>query len=294
MRSGFLTSILFHAAVVAVSYFGLPYIQPPPLISEEPIWVEVVNISDVTNAPSPPPEPAEDPPPEPPEAEALPPEPEPEPEPEQAALPPEPEPEPEPIPEPEPEPVVEPEPEPKPEPKAEPKPKPKFAAVKPKRKPKPPDAFEKVLKTIEELKKKAPAKKPEKPAEKKKPSFDDMMAKALTAPLKKQNPRQPLSISDIDLVRQQIRKCWNLPAGAKEAENLVIEISVIMNSDGTVRGDPKILDQARLKSDPFFKAAAESAKRALLNPKCSPLKLPPEKYSQWQRMTFTFNPQEMF
>jgi len=191
------------------------------------------------------------------------------------------------------EPEPEPEPEPKPEPKAEPKPKPKFAAVKPKRKPKPPDAFEKVLKTIEELKKKAPAKKPEKPAEKKKPSFDDMMAKALTSPSKKQNRQQPLSISEIDLVRQQIRRCWNLPAGAKEAENLVIEVSVIMNSDGTVR-QAKVVDSARMNSDPFFRAAAESARRALLNPRCNPLKLPPEKYSQWQRTTFTFNPKEMF
>jgi hypothetical protein len=38
---------------------------------------------------------------------------------------------------------------------------------------------------------------------------------------------------------------------------------------------------------------AESALRALRNPRCSPLALPPEKYQQWQEMIFNFNPKDM-
>ena len=66
-----------------------------------------------------------------------------------------------------------------------------------------------------------------------------------------------------------------------------------MNSDGTVR-QARIIDQGRLESDPFFRAAAESALRAVLNPRCNPLKLPPEKFKQWQNMTLIFDPQKMF
>jgi hypothetical protein len=46
-------------------------------------------------------------------------------------------------------------------------------------------------------------------------------------------------------------------------------------------------------SDPFYRAAAESALRAVLNPQCSPLKLPPDKYEQWKILELTFNPKDL-
>ena len=64
-----------------------------------------------------------------------------------------------------------------------------------------------------------------------------------------------------------------------------------MNQDGTVRS-AELLNSDRM-SDPFFQAAAESARRALLNPRCQPLKLPPEKYDQWQTFTITFDPKDV-
>ena len=66
-----------------------------------------------------------------------------------------------------------------------------------------------------------------------------------------------------------------------------------MNPDATVR-EARILDQGRLHSDPFFRAAAESALRAVLNPRCNPLKLPLEKYNQWRNMILIFDPRDMF
>ncbi len=207
-----------------------------------------------------------------------------------------------PPPEPKPEPKPKPEPEKKPEPKPEVKPEPKPAApvelaeVKPKRKPKPPDPFASVLKTVEDLKKQPPRPKAEQAPEKqpeKKESFESQIAKALQTPRRNFNPMLPLTISEIDLVRQQLARCWNLPAGAKDADDLIIEIRTVMNPDGTVR-EARIQNQSRMQGDPFFRAAAESALRAVLNPRCSPLKLPPEKYDQWQTMTLTFNPKEMF
>jgi outer membrane biosynthesis protein TonB len=317
MRGGLVGSLLLHVAVIAFAYVGLPVLMPEEALIDTAIVVEVVNVAEESNPPPPQvepekpkePEPPKEPPPPPPPPEKPappPPPPEPEPQPEPA---PEPEPEPapktEPEPEPEPKPEPEPEPEPKPkaepEPKPEPKPVPKFTERKPPRKPKPPDQFQSVLKTIEELKK-APVPKPEREPEKKakkpepaKPTFEDAIAEALKQQpsTKSHNPTQPLSISEIDLVRRQISRCWNLPAGAKGAKDMKIAIGVVMNRDGTVR-EARVIDSARMLRDQFFRISAEAARRAVLNPRCNPLKLPPEKYEQWQTMTLNFDPREMY
>ena len=120
-----------------------------------------------------------------------------------------------------------------------------------------------------------------------------MMAKALVRNAPRNNPLMPVTMSEIDYLRRQIGLCWSLPAGAKDAENLVIEIRVAMNADGTVNS-ARIVDQGRMTVDPFFRSAAESALRAVLNRRCQPFKLPPEKYDIWKLMILSFNPKEMF
>ena len=297
MRNAIVFSVFFHTAVLVIGYFGLPYIQSAPLLTDNPIMVEIVNVAEITNAPppaskpdkKPPPEakkkePPKKPPPPPPPPKASPPPPEKE---EVAALPPEPKP-------------VEklkPKPKPKTKPKPEvkkPKPVRKLAKVQPRRKPRQPDAFVSVLKTVEKLKAQPrPKDRKAKKKKKKTESFEQQMAKALASQTAMNDPLRPMAISEIDLVRQQIRECWSLPAGAREAENLSIEIKMAMNPDGTVR-QARILNQGRLQTDPFFRAAAESALRAVLNPRCNPLKLPPEKYQQWQNMILIFDPRTMF
>ncbi|MDD5587230.1 MAG: cell envelope integrity protein TolA [Alphaproteobacteria bacterium] len=101
-----------------------------------------------------------------------------------------------------------------------------------------------------------------------------------------------LTISDEDALRRQIQQCWNIPAGARDAEKLVVEVLIEMNPDRTVR-EARVVDDGRLGGDPFYRAAAESALRALRNPKCSPLELPPDQYEQWKTITFTFDPRDM-
>ena len=96
----------------------------------------------------------------------------------------------------------------------------------------------------------------------------------------------------MDAIRQQIARCWLVPAGAKQGESLLVEIRVRMNADRTVR-DAEIIDSNRMRTDPFFRAAAESALRALRNPSCTPLNLPPEKYETWKSFTITFDPKDM-
>ena len=291
MRDALVYSVLSHAVIMVIGYFGLPYIQREAVLTDTPIMVEIVNVSELTNAPppkpekKPPPKAEKKPPPPPkkPSQTAAPPPPPPAKDPEVAALPAEPKPQ------------AKPKPKPKPEAKPKPKPIRKLAKAKPRRKPKPPDAFTSVLRTVEKLKNRPPPKENKKENKKpeKKETFKQQMAQALMSRTARHDPLRSLAISEIDLVRQQIRECWSLPAGAKEAENLSIEIKMAMNPDGTVR-QARILDQNRLQSDPFFRAAAESALRAVLNPHCNPLKLPSEKYRQWQNMILIFDPRDMF
>jgi hypothetical protein len=99
------------------------------------------------------------------------------------------------------------------------------------------------------------------------------------------------TISEIDAIRHRIQQCWVIPAGALEADKLVVSIRVWVNPDGTVR-EARILDQSRMLKDVFFRTAAESARRAVLNPRCSPLPIPPKKYDQFKEFVLDFNPKE--
>jgi len=285
----FAISLGVHLVLFIVAYVGLPTFRVDTDITDVPMSVEIVSVTDVTNmptkpkttkpikkaAPVPPPKPPA-PPPAPQGSVERPPEPEPMPEapPEQVAL------------------VVQPEAKPKAKEKPKPKDKPKKADTKkrspapiPPRKPKAPDAFASVLKTLEELKQ-APPPPPEQDVAK-------MMENALETDKQRTDVGPEMTISEIDLVRQQIHRCWNLPAGAKDAHTMLISMRIAMNPDGMVR-TARILDQSRMSSDPFYRAMAESALRAVLNPACQPFKLPPEKFERWKNMKLNFDPKDMF
>jgi hypothetical protein len=100
-----------------------------------------------------------------------------------------------------------------------------------------------------------------------------------------------LTTSELDVVKQQIEQCWNVPAGARDAQDLTPEFRVYMSRDGTVQSATQLNPERN--SDPFFRAAADAAARALRNPHCQPLKLPPDKYDQWQTFTITFDPKDL-
>lgn len=103
----------------------------------------------------------------------------------------------------------------------------------------------------------------------------------------------PLSISERDMIRSQFIPCWAMPAGAKDAHTLAVKVKVTLQPDGTVLTAAVSPDQmGRYSSDTFFRAAADSAVRAVH--KCSPLKnLPPDKYGSWREMELNFDPKDM-
>lgn len=293
MRKAFIFSVLFHLGVVVLALVGIPVGEPLPVEVVETMDVDIAELTVTTRNQKPPreeePEPKEEQPPKPPPA-------------------PKPRPAPPPVPEPEPEPAPEeveapPEPEPEPAPPEEPKEE-KVAIVTPVAKPRPKnikkkDDFADMLNTLT-LDDEKPVDAPDKKSKEK--DFLDELNLDEIATEDKPKPREKtqiatiigtrLTVSEVDAVRRQFEKCWNVPIGARNPEELVVEIKVRVNRDRTVR-DAVIVDQARTAADSFFRAMAESAKRAVLHKNCSPLRLPPDKYNAWKEMTVVFDPSGM-
>lgn len=160
----------------------------------------------------------------------------------------------------------------------------------------------------EEAKKKEEARKREEERKKNEPKFDPNKIAAL---LDKRAPQRQaaagdtinhtaslglptgrsatLSQTEIDALRAQIQACWNPPAGAVEAKELIVQIRLMLRQDGSLSADPLVLNRS---GHPFFQVAAESALRAIR--RCQPYRLPIAKYEIWKDVEVTFDPRDMF
>lgn len=201
-------------------------------------------------------------------------------------------------------------------PESPPEPKP------PERKPEPPKKAEPKPDPIAEAIKHENAKKPEAKKEEAKipvppkkppqPKFDPRQIEEKLALLDKRAPQrhaaagdvlnttatlgattgnaQRLSQSELDALRARLAQCWTLPAGATEAQDLNVEVQILLRQDGSLSAEPKVLNRS---SNPFFQVAAESALRAIRT--CAPFSfLPVAKYEAWKDIEVNFNPQYMF
>lgn len=298
MRQGAIFSAIFHIALALLIIFGLPLFSDPKPIEDQPIVLEMVTIAEKSNprpnptpvveAPKPipqqeakplpaPPPPAPPPTPTPPQVAERAPTPTPTPK------PPEPKPEvkpPEPVPVPKPE-VKKPEP-PKPEPPKQ------VAKQEPPKKPDPPkkeppkeDPIASILKNLAPTK---PA--PQQPNQQPRPQ-----QQAAAQPAAPPSLDQVVTRSEIDAVRDQIAQCWSPPSGARDAASLVVTIRADFGPDGMVTR--AVITSTSRMGDPFYRAAAESALRAVQNPRCQPLKLPPGKYNTWKTLELNFDPKDM-
>jgi outer membrane biosynthesis protein TonB len=281
MGKGALLSGILHGIVFLLLLIGLPNflkrkLEPPPVIP-----IEIINISDLTKAPDLKVKPKEDGP-----KEKL----------VEKSTPPKPMPVAEKTPEPEPEPEKEVEPDPTPEPDVtmddllD-----KIPEEKPKEKPKP-------VEKPKEKKKEKPKKKPKK-------DFTKLLNSIEKTESSSEGPTQPekdesstadhaantigkLSVTELDLIRRQLTACWNIPAGTRDAKELSVEIRITISPEAKVL-DAKIEKTSIPLSDPRMRVIAESAKRAARNPKCSPLKLPLDRYDEWKDTVIRFSPQNL-
>ncbi len=99
-----------------------------------------------------------------------------------------------------------------------------------------------------------------------------------------------LSQSEMDALRGQVQRCWNIPAGAADAENLRVSVQFKLDRSGALEGSPEIISGGG--SSGVERASAEAARRAVA--RCAPYNLPADKYDAWADVIVNFDPSEMF
>jgi hypothetical protein len=88
----------------------------------------------------------------------------------------------------------------------------------------------------------------------------------------------------------RIGECWAVDAGAPNLRDIVVELRVDVDAQGVVR---VVRPNGSLPSDPRARMVYEAARRALLDPRCNPLPLPPQRLAALRDTVFRFNPREL-
>ena len=101
---------------------------------------------------------------------------------------------------------------------------------------------------------------------------------------------EKLTISEKDAIRRQFYRCWIVPAGAKDLKDLVVSIRIKLNEEGEVV-NTKLLTDSKLNNT-FFRAASESAMRAVNHPEFKKLQVPKKKYETWKEIILDFDPSQ--
>jgi len=161
--------------------------------------------------------------------------------------------------------------------------KPKEAEKKKEEKPKKKvdDAFGKnILKSLEEEAKKKNDKKIDK-------SFKDI-ADALKGETNKEyNQSLPMSMSEIDAIKSQISRNWNMSSfsGAVDAKTMQIILEIKLDIEGNILAVKPKLERNR---SPYYRPFVESAIRAVKA--SSPLQnLSKDKFHSWKEIEFRFD-----
>ena len=272
LRLGFIFSAVFHVTLVTVGVVGIPALKRDLAPLAEAIPVELVTVDDVNRI----------------RAEAQRPKPQPKPQRTAEARPQAarqaPDPAPDAVPTPEAKPAKKPEVKPRVKPQVMP-----TAALR--SKPKPPRSLDTgrlaalIDKSIKETET-APQVLEEDNRERLKEAvnasrLNDLRARRSTATLQA-------------LLQSKFERCWSPPAGAKDAESLIVKIRVWLTPEGQLIRPPQIVSQGFFLSaeGSFYRVAAESALRAVR--RCAPYdELPKDRYEEWADITFTFDPSEM-
>ena len=94
-----------------------------------------------------------------------------------------------------------------------------------------------------------------------------------------------LSQTDINRIQMHVTKYFNLSYSATEVK-IIIPLKISANTDGTIKS-ARILESSIYEKDKFYRAAADAARRAVLD--SSPLPLPKGKEKKFQNFIFDFN-----
>jgi outer membrane biosynthesis protein TonB len=150
---------------------------------------------------------------------------------------------------------------------------------------------------------------PKKPAQQEAPQFDPRKVEAL---LDKRTPQRvasagselnntvalgdqkssagQLSQTEVGALRARLQQLWSPPAGAKDPQELTLDLEIKLNPDGTLSGPPIVLTGG---NSPLYLAARDSAVRAVFRGQPYTM-LRPEHYELWKDIVVTFDPRFMY
>ena len=98
-----------------------------------------------------------------------------------------------------------------------------------------------------------------------------------------------LSQSEVGALRARLQQLWSPPAGAKDPQELTLDLEIKLNPDGTLAGPPIVLTGG---NSPLYMAARDSAVRAVFRGQPYTM-LRPEHYELWKDIVVTFDPRFM-
>lgn len=101
-----------------------------------------------------------------------------------------------------------------------------------------------------------------------------------------------ITATEEQAIRATLFKCWNPPIGSQGGADTEVDMILHFDEDGYVK-DAIVEDKKRFNKDPIFRTAAESAIRAVYDPKCNRVPLSKDRYSIWKTIAITFNPKDM-
>ncbi len=94
-----------------------------------------------------------------------------------------------------------------------------------------------------------------------------------------------LSVTDINKIQNHVTKYWNVSYAASEVK-MIITLKISTNIDGGIKS-VKIYDKNLYQKDKFYRATADTARRAVLD--SSPLPLPKGKEKKFENFLFDFD-----
>ena len=96
-----------------------------------------------------------------------------------------------------------------------------------------------------------------------------------------------LTADELDALRAQLAQCWVPPNGWTDPSQVRVVALLSLSPDGSVRGQPDILEAPQGQ---YASEAPASAIRAI--DRCAPFKLPANKYDAWKQVKVIFDPRD--
>jgi hypothetical protein len=104
------------------------------------------------------------------------------------------------------------------------------------------------------------------------------------------NDTAALSADERGAIGDHVRECWTKDAGALDIDKQRVLLTVTTDADGVARRAEIAGDDVGRMADPRFRAFAERARRAIMDPRCANLPLPNNVLGRINVLTFRFSP----